>query len=84
MARIRRALSRFLAILAAILLIGLLPSTASAQATLAFTIKDSRIVSSSSLAGDVNAGLYWTANRTGKEGVVYGLAPSGAVRGTFR
>lgn len=40
-------------------------------------------MSSSGLARDVNAGLYWTANETGDRGVVYGLTTTGAVRGTL-
>ena len=82
MPRVRRALSGALAIAAALLLAGLLPSTAFAQ-NVAFTVKDGRILSSSGLARDVNAGLYWTANETGDRGVVYGLTTTGAVRGTL-
>jgi hypothetical protein len=82
MPRVRRALSGALAIAAALLLAGLLPSTAFAQ-NVAFTVKDARILSSSGLARDVNAGLYWTANETGDRGVVYGLTTTGAVRGTL-
>jgi len=54
-----------------------------AQATVAFTIKDGRILSLSGLARDVNAGLYWTANESGDRGVVYGLSTTGAVQGTL-
>jgi hypothetical protein len=82
MPRVRRVLSGALAIAAALLLAGLLPSTALAQ-NVAFTVKDDRILSSSGLARDVNAGLYWTANETGDRGVVYGLTTAGAVRGTL-
>jgi hypothetical protein len=82
MPRVRPALSGALAIAAALLLAGLLPSTAFAQ-NVAFTVKDARILSSSGLARDVNAGLYWTANETGDRGVVYGLTTTGAVRGTL-
>jgi hypothetical protein len=82
MARVRRALSGALVIAASLVLVGLLPSTAFAQ-TVAFTIKDGRIVSSSGLARDVNAGLYWTVNESGDRGVVYGLTTTGAVRGTL-
>ena len=82
MPRVRRALSGALALAAALLLAGLLPSTAFAQ-NVAFTVKDGRILSSSGLARDVNAGLYWTANETGDRGVVYGLTTTGAVRGTL-
>src|SRR5215211_6863059 len=41
------------------------------------------LLSSSGLARDVNAGLYWTANETGDRGVVYGLTTTGAVSGTL-
>ena len=82
MPRVRRALSGALAIAASLLLAALLPSTAFAQ-SVAFTVKDGRILSSSGLARDVNAGLYWTANETGSRGVVYGLTTTGAVRGTL-
>ena len=54
-----------------------------ATQSVAFTIKDGRIMSSSGLARDVNAALYWTANKTGDGGVVYGLTTTGAVRGTL-
>ena len=82
MPRVRRALSGTLAIAASLLLACLLPSTAFAQ-NVAFTVEDGRILSSSGLARDVNAGLYWTANETGDRGVVYGLTTTGAVRGTL-
>src|SRR5215203_747903 len=82
MSRVRRALSGALAIAASLLLAGLLPSTAFAQ-SVAFTVKDGHILSSSGLARDVNAGLYWTANESGDRGVVYGLTTTGAVQGTL-
>jgi hypothetical protein len=82
MPRLRGALSGVLLIAASLLVAGLLPSAAFAQ-SVAFTIKDGRILSSSGLARDVNAGLYWTANESGARGVVYGLTTSGAVRGTL-
>jgi hypothetical protein len=83
MARVRRALSGFQVIMAAVLLTGLFPTTAAAQAIVAFTIKDPRIVSAPGLAGDMDAELYWTANRTGEQGLVYGITGTGTVRGTF-
>jgi hypothetical protein len=83
MARIQRALSGAVALAAAVILAGLLPSWAFAQTTVAFTIKDRRVSSPSGLARDVNAGLYWTANESGARGVAYGLTASGAVRGTL-
>ena len=83
MPRVRRALSGALAMATSLLLAGLLPSMAFATQSVAFTIKDGRIMSSSGLARDVNAALYWTANKTGDSGVVYGLTTTGAVRGTL-
>ena len=82
MARVRRALSGALVIAASLVLVGLLPATAFAQ-TVAFTIKDGRMLSPSGLARDVNAGIYWTADESGDRGVVYGLTTAGAVRGTL-
>jgi hypothetical protein len=82
MARARRVLSSVVAAGASVLLVGLVPSSAVAEQTLAFTIKDPRITDSSGLARDVSAGLYWTAN-SGTSGVAYGLTGTGAVRGTL-
>jgi hypothetical protein len=61
-----------------------LPLTASAQATVAFTISDSRITESSGLATDPQARAYWTVNDSGADGVVYALNPSGKVIGTLQ
>jgi hypothetical protein len=82
MPRVRRALSGAFAMATALVLAGLLPSMAFAQ-SVAFTITDGRITSSSGLARDMNAELYWTANESDDRGVVYGLTTSGAVRGTL-
>lgn len=83
MARARQVLSGLVAVGASVLLIGLVPSSAVAAETLAFTIKDPRIDQSSGLARDVAAGLYWTANDAGASGVAYGLTATGVVRGTL-
>ena len=71
-------------LLLAALLVGGLPAAAGAADTVAFTIKDPRITESSGLARDVAGGLYWTVNDSGADGVVYGLAPNGRVRGPFQ
>jgi hypothetical protein len=83
MARARRVLSGLIAAGASLLLIALVPSSAVAEETVAFTIKDPRIDASSGLTRDVAAGLYWTANDAGASGVAYGLTPTGVVRGTL-
>lgn len=68
----------------ALLLAGALPGVAVAQDTVAFTIRDSRITESSGLARDTAAQLYWTVEDSGSNGIVYGIAPNGGVRGTLR
>jgi hypothetical protein len=83
MARARRVLSGLVAAGVSVLLIGLMPSSAVAEETVAFTIKDPRIDQSSGLARDVAAGLYWTANDAGATGIAYGLTATGVVRGTL-
>lgn len=67
-----------------LLLVGAFPAAAGAADTVAFTIRDSRIAESSGLTRDTAGGLYWTANDSGEAGVVYGLEPSGKLRGTLR
>jgi len=67
----------------ALLLAGALPSTAGAADTVAFRIRDARVVESSGLARDVANQLYWTVNDSGAGGVAYGLTASGRVRGTL-
>ena len=83
MARARRALAGLVAAGASVMLIGLLPSTAAAEDTVAFTMKDPRIVQPSGLARDVAAGLYWTTDSGAAGGVAYGITASGIVRGTL-
>jgi hypothetical protein len=81
---VRRALRSAALLLLTLGLATGLPLTASAQATVAFTISDSRITESSGLATDSRARIYWTINDSGAGGVAYGLNPSGRVVGTLR
>ncbi|MBO0811471.1 MAG: hypothetical protein J2P23_05440 [Microlunatus sp.] len=61
---------------------------AAAQDTVAFTITNHRITSSSGLAADPDADFYWTANHSGESsggsqiGRAYALDSSGTVQGT--
>jgi hypothetical protein len=71
------------AVLLAGALAGGFPAAAAAEDTVAFTIRDPRILESSGLARDVAGRLYWTINDSGAGGVVYGLEPDGRLRGTF-
>jgi hypothetical protein len=80
---VRRALQSSGAIVVALALCGLFPSIAAAKATVAFTIKDERVVESSGLARDTVAGLYWTVNDSGASGAAYGVQPNGKVRGSL-
>lgn len=66
------------------LTMGLWPSVAAAEDSVAFRIKDSRIKQSSGLATDTTSKLYWTVNNSGDEGVAYGLTPKGTVKGTLK
>jgi hypothetical protein len=83
MAGPRRTFAGLLAAGASVVLLGLFPSTAAAEDTVAFTIKDPRIVQPSGLARDVAASLYWTTNNAAAGGVAYGITASGVVRGTL-
>ena len=78
-----RALRSAGAIVVALALCGLFPSIAAAKATVAFTIKDERVIESSGLARDTVAGLYWTVNDSGASGAAYGVQPNGKVRGSL-
>ena len=80
---VRRALQSAGAIVVALALCGLFPSIAAAKATVAFTIKDERVIESSGLARDTVAGLYWTVNDSGASGAAYGVQPNGKVRGSL-
>jgi hypothetical protein len=71
------------ALVLAAALAGAFPAVAAAEDTVAFAIRDRRIIESSGLARDVAGGLYWTVNDSGAAGVVYGLEPDGRLRGTF-
>ena len=81
--RVRRALQGAGSIVVALALCSLFPSMAAAKATVAFTIKDSRVVESSGLARDTAAGLYWTVNDSGASGAAYGVQPNGKIRGSL-
>lgn len=63
---------------------GLWPGVAAAEDTVAFELKDSRIVESSGLAPDPTSQLYWTVNDSGAQGVAYGVTPEGEVKGSLR
>ena len=80
---VRRALQSAGAIVVALALCGVFPSIAAAKATVAFTIKDERVIESSGLARDTVAGLYWTVNDSGASGAAYGVQPNGKVRGSL-
>jgi hypothetical protein len=80
---VRRALRSAAALVLAVGLAGGLPLTAAA-ATVAFTIKDSRITESSGLAADPGARGYWTVNDSGDSAVAYRLSTSGRVVGTLK
>lgn len=81
--RVERAVQGAGSILVALTLCSLFPSMAAAKTTVAFTIKDSRVVESSGLARDTAAGLYWTVNDSGAGGSAYGVQPNGKIRGSL-
>jgi hypothetical protein len=81
---VRRVLSSAASTVLALGLATALPLTASADATVAFTISDSRITESSGLAADPEARAYWTINDSGADGVAYALNPNGKVIGTLQ
>ena len=81
--RVRQALRGAGVLLVAWVAMTSWPVAAGAEATLAFTIRDTRVTESSGLATDVASGLYWTANDSGAQGVAYGVSATGEVRGTL-
>jgi hypothetical protein len=81
---VRRALRSAAALVLALGMACALPLAASAYATVAFTINDSRITESSGLAADPGAQRYWTVNDSGARGVAYALSTSGSVAGTLK
>jgi hypothetical protein len=83
MLRPRRILLRVAALLLALVCVTTVPSFAAA-ATVAFTIRDSRITKSSGLARDLAGKRYWTVNDSGDPGTAYALNSRGAVTGTLR
>jgi hypothetical protein len=78
-----RAARRLGLLLVAVVFLGIAPTVAVAEDTLAFTIKDARITESSGLAVDPTGNLYWTVNDSGDRGVAYGLGLDGTVQGTL-
>jgi hypothetical protein len=78
-----RAASRFVLLLLAAAFLGIVPTAASAEDTVAFTIKDARITESSGLAVDQAGNLYWTVNDSGDRGVAYGIGLDGEVQGSL-
>jgi len=70
-------------LLLAVLFLAVVPSVASAEDTVAFTIKDPRIIESSGLAADPDNNIYWTVNDSGDRGVAYGIGLDGKVQGTL-
>jgi hypothetical protein len=80
---VRQVLRSAALLVLALALASALPLAASARATVAFTITDSRITESSGLATDAEAGGYWTVNDSGDSAVAYGLNPNGEVVGTL-
>jgi hypothetical protein len=83
MALMRAAARRLGLLLVAVAFLGLAPTVAVAEDTVAFTIKDARITESSGLAVDQAGNLYWTVNDSGDRGVAYGLGLDGTVQGTL-
>jgi DNA-binding beta-propeller fold protein YncE len=81
---VRRVLCSAASLVLALCLAAALPLTASAEATVAFTISDSRITESSGLATDPQARAYWTVNDSGHGAVAYALNPGGSVIGTLQ
>ena len=57
-----RAARRLGLLLVAVVFLGIAPTVAVAEDTVAFTIKDARITESSGLAVDPTGNLYWTVN----------------------
>jgi hypothetical protein len=78
-----RALSRVGVLLVAGLFLALIPASAVAEDTVAFTIKDARITESSGLAVDPAGNIYWTVNDSGDRGVAYGIGLDGEVQGSL-
>jgi hypothetical protein len=78
-----RALSRVSLLLVAGLFFAIIPASAVAEDTVAFTIKDARITESSGLAVDPAGNIYWTVNDSGDRGVAYGIGLDGEVQGTL-
>src|SRR5688572_13930114 len=82
MARMRAA-RRLGLLLLGVVLLAIVPTVAASGDTVAFTIKDARIIESSGLAADPSGNLYWTVNDSGDRGVAYGIGLDGTVQGTL-
>jgi hypothetical protein len=82
MARMRAA-RRLGLLLLGVVLLAIVPTVAASEDTVAFTIKDARIIESSGLAADPDGNLYWTVNDSGDRGVAYGIGLDGKVQGTL-
>jgi hypothetical protein len=78
-----RALSRVGLLLVAALFFAIIPASAVAEDTVAFTIKDARITESSGLAVDPGGNIYWTVNDSGDRGVAYGIGLDGEIQGSL-
>jgi hypothetical protein len=70
-------------LLVAVVFLGIAPTVAVAEDTVAFTIKDARITESSGLTADPAGNVYWTVNDSGDRGVAYGIGLDGTVQGTL-
>ena len=82
--RWRGALRTMAASALALGLATVLPVSAQAAGSVAFTIKDSRITENSGMARDTKNDVYWVVNDSGAAGIVYGVDGSGKVKGTLR
>jgi DNA-binding beta-propeller fold protein YncE len=78
-----RALGRVGLFVLAGLFFAIIPTVASAEDTVAFTIRDARIAESSGLAADPVGNIYWTVNDSGDRGAAYGIGLDGKVQGTL-
>jgi hypothetical protein len=78
-----RASRRVGLLLLVTVLLGIIPTVAGAEETLAFKITDARITESSGLAMDPAGNIYWTVNDSGDRGVAYGMGLNGKVQGTL-
>jgi hypothetical protein len=78
-----RGVRRLGLLLLAVVFLAMVPTVATAEDTIAFTLDDARITESSGLAVDSAGNLYWTVNDSGDRGVAYGIGLDGTVQGTL-